>query len=107
MSTHLILPKNPTYLTYDVSAERHNCSTAIEAEATTSVCVFKLSGDFLNIGHAAQILIRCWCFFRSMPGTRRFLLEASRPRGWKIDLVSRPWQQDLVRAMGAARPLCA
>lgn len=105
-----VLRKNPTFLTYDVTTrvQRRNCSSA--AARAAAVCAFDLKGDYLNVGHAAQRLFRCFSFFHSVAPRghhegHRYLLEVGRPGSRWPSLISKPWQSDLVRAMGAAYTL--
>jgi len=101
-----LVRKNPTFLTYETTrVERRNCTSAA-AHAAAAVCAFDLKGDYLNVGHAAQRLFRCFSFFHSATPHgghqgRRYLLELSRPSSRWPSLVSKPWPSDLVRAMGA------
>lgn len=101
--------KNPAFLTYDVTTrvERRNC-TSVSAHAA-AVCAFDLMGDYLNIGHSAQRLFRCFSFFHSVrhhnQQGRRYLLELSRPGPRWPSLLDKPWQSDLARAMKAESTL--
>ena len=98
----VVYGKNPTMLTYSFhTTARHRCASSMEAPST-SVCAFRLIGDYLNIGHSSQILFRCWSWFLTQPvGARRVLLQLERPWGFRQPLLSKGWQADLVRALNA------